>query len=70
MAESGNPRFVFVVCGWRQSEPKRLLGDPRLQIHTRCSDCDTRYNGNSHQHTNTIEKQTSGGFHVHDGAIY
>lgn len=24
-----------------------------------------RYNGNSHQHTNTIEKQTIDGFHVH-----
>ncbi len=24
-----------------------------------------RYNGNSHQHTNTLEKQTIDGFHVH-----
>ena len=47
-----NPFDFSVILGYQLPHLHRVF---RLR----------RYNGNSHRHTNVIEKQTFGGFHVH-----
>src|SRR5580658_6931299 len=48
-----NPNDFSVILGYRIPSSYTVF---RLR----------RYNGNSHQHTNTLEKQTIDGFHVHE----